>query len=85
MEMADADRRGWIGGSGALSVSAGITLTYVMGALAPWRWVCVAGATLAAAVVILMPTMPETPSWLVAQGHTDRQGFIILGHIEKSF
>ena len=30
------------GGSGALSVSAGITLVFIFGAILPnWRWVCI--------------------------------------------
>jgi hypothetical protein len=57
------------GGSGALSVSAGITLVYTLGATLPsWKWVCLACGCIPVAVFCLMPFLPETPNWLVLNG-----------------
>ena len=61
--------RGMFGASGALSVSAGITLVFVFGASLPnWRWVCVACGAIPIIVIGLMPFLPETPNWLVMKG-----------------
>ena len=60
--------RGWIGGSGALTVSAGITFVYVLGAVTTWRIVCAICGTIPILVAIMMPFLPETPNWLVANG-----------------
>ena len=57
------------GGSGALSVSGGITLVYIFGATLPnWRWVCVGCGIIPILVIGLMPILPETPNWLVMKG-----------------
>ena len=58
--------RGWIGGSGALTVSAGITFVYILGAVTTWRIVCAVCGTIPILVAIMMPFLPETPNWLVA-------------------
>ena len=60
------------GGSGALSVSAGITLVYTLGATLPnWRWVCVTCGAIPVAIFLLMPMLPETPNWLIMKGKRD--------------
>ena len=60
------------GGSGALSVSAGITLVYTLGATLPnWRWVCVTCGAIPIAIFLLMPMLPETPNWLIMKGKRD--------------
>ena len=59
--------RGWIGGSGALTVSAGITFVYAIGAVTNWRVVCAICGSIPVVVAILMPFLPETPNWLVAK------------------
>ena len=58
--------RGWIGGSGALTVSAGITLVYVVGAFTTWRVACIICGAIPILVAITMPFLPETPNWLIA-------------------
>ena len=58
--------RGWIGGSGALTVSAGITLVYVVGAVTTWRVACIICGAIPVLVAITMPFLPETPNWLIA-------------------
>ena len=64
--------RGMFGGSGALSVSAGITLVYTLGATLPnWRWVCVTCGAIPIAIFLLMPMLPETPNWLIMKGKRD--------------
>ena len=71
VEMADAKRRGMMGGSGALSVSAGITLVYTLGACMNWRWVCLACAIHVFIIIIAMIFMPETPNWLIENSRRD--------------
>lgn len=57
------------GGSGALSVSAGITFVYSLGATLPnWRWVCGVCGAIPCLVFVLMPFLPETPNWLIMKG-----------------
>lgn len=57
------------GGSGALSVSAGITFVYSLGATLPnWRWVCGVCGGIPILVFVLMPFLPETPNWLIMKG-----------------
>lgn len=70
VEIADTSHRGMFGASGALSVSVGITLTFCLGALLPWRLVCVACGSLPVATFILMFLLPETPAFLVLKGRT---------------
>lgn len=60
--------RGSFGAIGALSVSAGITLVYVLGACLNWRWVCAACGAIPVTAVFAMLALPETPSWLAARG-----------------
>ena len=61
------------GGSGALTVSAGITLVYVLGATLPnWKWVCIACGSIPIAVFALMPLLPETPNYLIMNGEKQR-------------
>ena len=65
--------RGMFGGSGALTVSAGITLVYVLGATLPnWKWVCIACGSIPIAVFALMPLLPETPNYLIMNGEKQR-------------
>ena len=71
VEMADAKRRGWMGGSGALSVSAGITMVYVLGACLNWRWVCLCCGLHVLVVIVAMMFMPETPNWLIIKNRRD--------------
>jgi len=72
VEVADAQRRGMFGGSGALSVSAGITLVFVFGAILPnWRWVCIGCGIIPVLVFSLMPFLPETPNYLVMTGNRE--------------
>ncbi len=61
--------RGLFGASGALTVSAGITLVYVLGATLNWRAVCAACGALPVAIATLMLALPETPNWLAANGN----------------
>ena len=64
--------RGMFGGSGALSVSAGITLVFVFGAILPnWRWVCIGCGIIPVLVFSLMPFLPETPNYLVMTGNRE--------------
>ena len=64
--------RGMFGGSGALSVSAGITLVFVFGAILPnWRWVCIGCGVIPVLVISLMPFLPETPNYLVMTGNRE--------------
>ena len=72
VEIADSERRGWIGGSGALSVSAGITVVYIFGATMSWRWVSFSGGLLAILIAVIMPLLPETPNWLIMKDKRDR-------------
>ena len=65
VEVADTERRGLFGASGALSVSVGITLVYCLGALIHWRFVCLVGGLFPVVTFIAMMFLPETPSWLV--------------------
>ena len=65
VEVADTERRGLFGASGALSVSVGITLVYCLGALLHWRFVCLVGGLFPVVTFIAMMFLPETPSWLV--------------------
>ena len=61
------------GGSGALTVSAGITLVFVLGATLPnWKWVCIACGSIPIAVFALMPLLPETPNYLIMNGEKQR-------------
>ena len=61
------------GGSGALTVSVGITLVYVLGATLPnWKWVCIACGSIPIAVFALMPLLPETPNYLIMNGEKQR-------------
>ena len=74
--------RGMFGGSGALSVSAGITLVYSLGATLPnWRWVCAACATIPILIVILMLILPETPNWLIMKGRRDEAYKVIKNYL----
>ena len=58
------------GGSGALTVSAGITLVYSLGATLPnWRWVCIVCGAIPVLVFALMPLLPETPNYLIMSGN----------------
>ena len=60
------------GGSGALSVSAGITLVFIFGAILPnWRWVCIGCGIIPVLVISLMPFLPETPNYLVMTGNRE--------------
>lgn len=68
VEVADTDRRGLFGASGALSVSVGITLVYCLGALCHWQVVCVICAMFPIATFIAMIFLPETPPWLILNG-----------------
>ena len=47
-------------------MSAGITFVYVLGAVTSWRIVCVVCGTIPVLVALIMPFLPETPNWLVA-------------------
>ena len=60
------------GGSGALTVSAGITLVYTLGATLPnWRWVCAVCGCIPILIFVLMPFLPETPNWLIMKGEKE--------------
>ena len=65
VEVADTERRGLFGASGALSVSVGITLVYCLGAVLHWRFVCLVGGLFPVITFIAMIFLPETPPWLV--------------------
>jgi MFS family permease len=67
-EISDAKRRGFLATSGTLFVSSGITFVYVLGAVLPWRWVCLVSAVFPAATILLCNFIPETPTWLVHNG-----------------
>ena len=71
VEVADSERRGLFGASGALSVSVGITLVYCLGALFNWKIVCVICALFPLVTFIAMIFLPETPPWLVVNGKKD--------------
>ena len=60
--------RGIIAGFGPFFVSSGITFVYILGALLPWRWVCLVCALLPGATTFAIPFLPETPIWLVHNG-----------------
>ena len=77
------------GGSGALTVSAGITLVYSLGATLPnWKWVCVVCGSIPIIVFVCMPFLPETPNYLIMNGEREQafqvgktiDGFIYLSH-----
>ena len=78
--------RGMFGGSGALSVSGGITLVYIFGATLPsWRWVCIFCGAVPVIVIFLMPILPETPNWLILQGKRDEAFKVSQLILEKWF
>ena len=60
--------RAFLAGSGPLFVSSGITFVYILGAVLPWRWVCLVCAVFPAAAIVLCKFIPETPTWLVHNG-----------------
>eukprot|EP00095_Tigriopus_kingsejongensis_P012514 maker-scaffold455_size166772-snap-gene-0.29 protein:Tk12514 transcript:maker-scaffold455_size166772-snap-gene-0.29-mRNA-1 annotation:"hypothetical protein BRAFLDRAFT_82927" len=68
IEIADVANRSQFGASGALSVSAGITLVYILGATWHWTWVCAICGTMAVLTFLSMLVLPETPNWLSLQG-----------------
>ena len=78
VEIADSKRRGWIGGSGALSVSAGITMVYILGSCMNWRWVCLVCGLHVASIMVAMMFMPETPNWLIAKDRKDEAVKVLL-------
>ena len=49
-----------------MTVSAGITFVYIIGAVATWRIACIVCGCIPIIVSIAMPFLPETPNWLVA-------------------
>ena len=71
VEVADTERRGLFGASGALSVSVGITLVYCLGAVLHWRFVCLVGGLFPIITFIAMMFLPETPPWLVINDKKD--------------
>ncbi len=70
VEISSPTNRGVIGSSGSLSVSAGITLCYCLGAAGlDWRHICMVCAAMPAALwVALALFLPETPAFLAANG-----------------
>ena len=56
--------RGWFGASGALTVSAGITLVYSLGAALHWSTVSIVCGAIPLAIAACMTLLPETPNWL---------------------
>ena len=63
--------RGWFGASGALTVSAGITLVYSLGAALHWSTVCIVCGAIPLAVAAAMTLLPETPNWLANNGRRE--------------
>ena len=60
-----------LAGGGPIFVSTGITAVYVLGALLPWRWVCLVCSGFPAIGILLWKWLPETPTWLVHQGRLE--------------
>ena len=77
VEMADAKRRGWMGGSGALSVGAGIMMVYVHGACLNWRWVCLCCGLHVLVVIVAMMFMPR--NFQLAH-HQKQEGLMLSRH-----
>ena len=67
VEISSSSNRGAVGSTGALFVSAGITLVYALGAALPWRAVCAVCGAIPAALLGAMALLPETPSWLATK------------------
>jgi len=44
---------------------------YVLGAMLPWRVVCLVCALLPGATCVIMPLLPETPTWLASKGRSE--------------
>ncbi len=64
--------RSKIAGRGAFFVASGTTFVYFLGAIMPWRWVCLVSAILpASGLVLVWKVVPETPTWLVHHGKID--------------
>jgi len=59
---------------------------YVLGALLPWRVVCLVCALLPGATCVIMPLLPETPTWLASKGRSEeaeKVGLIIVEYLSR--
>lgn len=62
-EIASPHLRGLLGAMIQLGIAVGIVLAYGLGIALTWQWLAVLGSCLAAALVVLMLLLPETPRW----------------------
>ena len=63
--------RGMLGVVYGAMISAGILINLVLGAVVPWRYLAVLGASISAAVLLGTLMLPESPRWLLLRNRPD--------------
>ena len=70
-ETSTAKYRGFLGTGNQVAVTVGVFLAYVLGVwIKPYFWLAVVAMIIIAALIILMLFIPETPRWLLMDGHS---------------
>jgi len=67
-EVSSSNARGMLGTINQIAASFGVFVVYTLPFLLDYRWLAVGGGINAAATMLLMTIMPETPRWLVSKG-----------------
>jgi len=67
-EVSSSNARGMLGTINQIAASLGVFVVYTLPFLLDYRWLAVGGGINAAATMVLMTIMPETPRWLVSKG-----------------
>jgi len=69
-EVASSNARGMLGTVNQIATSVGVFIVYALPFLLDYRWLAIFGGCNAAATMLFMTFMPETPRWLVTKGRT---------------
>jgi len=67
-EVSSSNARGMLGTINQIAASLGVFIVYTLPFFLDYRWLAVGGGINAAATILLMTAMPETPRWLVSKG-----------------
>ncbi|RZF43260.1 hypothetical protein LSTR_LSTR001521 [Laodelphax striatellus] len=71
-EVTQPHLRGMLAAMASVGVSLGVTLEYMFGALYSWKLVALLSSTVPTLAFICCFFLPETPSWLLSHGHTEK-------------